>query len=100
MLFSLSGTQNNSATFSHLKKSLLLNFSNLHVFLRENCEAVLLSENWKEKMQEHLFPITPDFVWTGRRELAYLKMMENIAEDIENVAQPGPDEELLIQITC
>ena len=51
-------------------------------------------------MQEHLFPITPDFVWTGRRELAYLKMMENIAEDIENVAQPGPDEELLIQITC
>ena len=41
----------------------------------------------------------PDFVWTGRRELAYLKMMEAIAEDIEDVAQPEPAEELLIQIT-
>lgn len=69
------------------------------VFLRENCEAALQSENWKEKMQEHLFPITPGFVWTGLRELAYLKMMENIAEAIENIAQPGLDEELLIQIT-
>ena len=28
-----------------------------------------------------------------------LKMMETIAEDIEDVAEPGPGEELLIQIT-
>ena len=69
------------------------------VFLHENCVAALDSENWKEKMEEQLFPVTPDFVWTGRRELAYLKMMETIAEDIEDVAQPGPGEELLIQIT-
>ena len=69
------------------------------VFLHENCVAALDSENWKEKMQEQLFPVKPDFVWTGRRELAYLKMMEAIAEDIEDVAQPGPGEELLIQIT-
>ena len=41
----------------------------------------------------------PDFVWTGWRELAYLKMLETIAEDIEDVAQPGPGEELLIQIS-
>ena len=69
------------------------------VFLHENCVAALDSENWKEKMQEQLFPVKPDFVWTGRRELAYLKMMEAIAEDIEDVAQPEPGEELLIQIT-
>ena len=50
-------------------------------------------------MQEQLFPVTPDFVWTGRRELAYLKMMETIAEDIEDVSQPEDGEELLIQIT-
>ena len=69
------------------------------VFLHENCVAALDAENWKEKMQEQLFPVKPDFVWTGRRELAYLKMMEAIAEDIEDVAQPGPGEKLLIQIT-
>ena len=69
------------------------------VFLHENCVAALDSENWKEKMEEQLFPVTPDFVWTGRRELAYLKMMETIAEDIKDVAPPAPDEELLIQIT-
>ncbi len=69
------------------------------VFLHENCVAALDSENWKEKMQEQLFPVKPDFVWTGRRELAYLKMMEAIAEDIEDVAEPGPGEKLLIQIT-
>ena len=69
------------------------------VFLRENCVATLDSKNWKEKMEEQLFPVSPDFAWTGRRELAYLKMMENIAGDIENVAQPGPGEELLIRIT-
>lgn len=69
------------------------------VFLRESCVAALDSENWKEKMEELLFPVSPDFSWTGRRELAYLKMMETIAEDTENVAQPGPGEELLIQIT-
>ena len=69
------------------------------VFLHENCVAALNSENWKEKMEEQLFPVKPDFVWTGRRELAYLKMMETIAEDIEDVAEPGPGEELLIQIT-
>ena len=48
-------------------------------------------------MQERLFPVTPDFVWTGHRELAYLKMLE-IAEDFEDVAQPRQGEELLIQI--
>ena len=69
------------------------------VFLHENCVATLDSENWKEKMQEQLFPVKSDFVWTVRRELAYLKMMESIAEDIEDVAQPGPGEELLIQIS-
>ena len=69
------------------------------VFLHENCVAALDSENWKEKMEEQLFPVTPDFVWTGRRELAYLKMMETIAEDIEDVAEPGPGEELMIQIS-
>lgn len=69
------------------------------VFLHENCVAALDSENWKEKMQEQLFQVKPDFVWTGRRELAYLKMMETIAEDIENVAEPGPGEELRIQIS-
>ena len=69
------------------------------VFLHENCVAALDSENWKEKMEEQLFPVTPDFVWTGRRELAYLKMMETIAENIEDVAEPGPGEELLIQIS-
>ena len=57
------------------------------------------SENWKEKMEEQLFPVSPDFAWAGRRELAYLKMMETIAGDIEKVAQPGPGEELLIQRT-
>ena len=55
--------------------------------------------NWKEKMQEQLFPVKSDFAWTGRRELAYLKMMEAIAEDIEDVSQPEDGEELLIQIT-
>ena len=69
------------------------------VFLRENCVAALDSENWKTKMEGQLFPVTPDFVWTGRRELAYLKMMETIAEDIEDVAEPEPGEELLIQIS-
>ena len=69
------------------------------VFLHENCVAALDSENWKAKMEEQLFPVTPDFVWTGRRELAYLKMMETIAEDIEDVAEPEPGEKLLIQIT-
>ena len=57
------------------------------------------TENWKEKMQEQLFPVKSDFAWTGRRELAYLKMMEAIAEDIEDVSQPEDGEELLIQIT-
>ncbi len=61
------------------------------VFLYENCVA--------EKMQEQLFPVKSDFAWTGRRELAYLKMMEAIAEDIEDVSQPEDGEELLIQIT-
>ena len=61
--------------------------------------AALDSENWKEKMQEQLFPVKSDFAWTGRRELAYLKMMEAIAEDIEDVSQPEDGEELLIQIT-
>ena len=60
--------------------------------------AALDSEDWKEKMQKQLFPVKPDFVWTGRRELAYLKMMESIADDIENVAIPEDGEELLIQI--
>lgn len=69
------------------------------VFLHENCVAALDSENWKGKMEEQLFPVTPDFVWTGRRELAYLKMMETIAEDIEDIAEPEPGEELLIQIS-
>ena len=69
------------------------------VFLHENCVAALDSENWKEKMQEQLFPVKSDFAWTGRRELAYLKMMEAIAEDIEDVSQPGDGEELLIQIS-
>ena len=69
------------------------------VFLHENCVAALDSENWKEKMEEQLFPVTPDFAWTGRRELAYLKMMETIAEDIEGIAQPKVGEELLIQIS-
>ena len=69
------------------------------VFLHENCVAALDSKNWKEKMEEQLFQVKPDFVWTGRRELAYLKMMETIAEDIEDVAEPGPGEELLIQIS-
>ena len=69
------------------------------VFLHENCVAALDSENWKEKMEEQLFPVGPDFKWTGRKELAYLKMMETIAEDIEDVAEPGPGEELLIQIS-
>ena len=49
------------------------------VFLHENCVAALDSENWKDKMQEQLFPVKPDFVWTGRRELAYLKMIDAIA---------------------
>ena len=53
----------------------------------------------EEKMQEQLFPVKSDFAWTGRRELAYLKMMEAIAEDIEDVSQPKDGEELLIQIT-
>lgn len=65
------------------------------VFLHENCEAALQSENWKAKMQEQLFPVKPDFVWTGRRELA----LETIAEDIEDIGEPEPGEELLIQIT-
>ena len=69
------------------------------VFLHENCVATLDSENWKEKMQEQLFRVKPDFVWTGRRKLAYLKMMETIVEDLKDVAEPGPGEELLIQIT-
>ena len=69
------------------------------MFLHENCVAALDSENWKEKMQEQLFPVKPDFAWTGRRELAYLKMMESIAEDIEDVSQPENGEELLIQIS-
>lgn len=62
------------------------------VFLHENCVAVLDSGNWKEKTGKQLFPVKPDFVWTGRREFAYLKMMKTIAE-------PAPGEELLIQIT-
>lgn len=69
------------------------------VFLHENCVAALDSENWKEKMQEQLFPVKSDFAWTGRRELAYLKMMESIAEDIEDVSQPENGGELLIQIS-
>ncbi len=69
------------------------------VFLRENCVAALDSENWKEKMEEQLFPVSPDFESTGRRELAYLKMMETIADDIEDVPEPEPGEELLIRIT-
>ena len=60
--------------------------------------AALDSEDWKGKMQKQRFPVKPDFVWTGRRELAYLKMMESIADDIENVAIPEDGEELLIQI--
>ena len=50
-------------------------------------------------MQEQLFPVKSDFAWTGRRELAYLKMMEAISEDIEDVSQPENGEELLIQIS-
>ena len=69
------------------------------VFLHKNCFATLDSENWKEKMQEQLFHVEPGFEWTGRRELAYLKMMETIAEDIECIAQPKVGEELLIQIS-
>ena len=69
------------------------------VFLHENCIAALDSENWKEKMQEQLFPVTPDFVWTGHRELAYLKMLETIAEDTADIAEPIPGEELLIRIS-
>ena len=69
------------------------------VFLHENCIAALDSENWKEKIQEQLFPVQPGFEWTGRRELAYLKMLETITEDIENVPKPESGEELLIQIS-
>ena len=69
------------------------------VFLHENCVAALDAEDWKSKMEEQLFPVEPGFQWNGRKELAYLKMMETIAEDIEDVAEPGPGEELLIQIT-
>lgn len=69
------------------------------VFLHENCVAALDSENWKEKMQEQLFPIKSGFAWTGRRELAYLKMMETIAEDIEEIDEPQNGEELLIRIS-
>lgn len=67
-------------------------------YLHECCIAVLNSENWKEKMSGQLFPIKNDFVWTGRRELAYLKMMETIAEDTEAYGQLR-NEELLIRIT-
>lgn len=69
------------------------------VSLHENCIAALDSENWKEKIQEQLFPVQPGFEWTGRRELAYLKMIETITEDIENVPKPESGEELLIQIS-
>lgn len=69
------------------------------VFLHENCVAALDSENWKEKMQEQIFPVKSDFIWTGRRELAYLKMMETIAEDTAGVTEPKPGEELVIQIS-
>ena len=69
------------------------------VFLHENCVAALDAEDWKAKMEEQLFPVEPGFRWTGRKELAYLKMMETIAEDIEDIAEPGSGEELLIQIT-
>ena len=69
------------------------------VFLHENCVAALDAEDWKTKMEEQLFPVEQGFQWTGRNELAYLKMMETIAEDIEDVAEPEPGEELLIQIS-
>ena len=66
------------------------------VFLHENCVTALNSENWKAKMNEQLFPVNPDFVRTGHRVLAYLKMLEAIATDIEEIAQPKLSEELLI----
>lgn len=69
------------------------------VYLRENCVAALESENWKEIMQEQLFPVKADAAWTGRRSLAYLKMMETIAEDIEYVDEPKDGEELVIRIS-
>ena len=76
----------------------LLDYPSL-VFLHENCVATLDANDWKTKMEARLFPVEPGFQWTGRKELAYLKMMETIAEDIGDVAQPEAGEELLIQIT-
>lgn len=75
-----------------------LNFLAL-VYLRENCIAALESENWKEIMQEQLFPVKSDFAWTGRRELAYLKMMETIAEDIESIGEMSYGDEFVIRIS-
>jgi len=69
------------------------------VYLHENCDAVLQSEDWKTEMQTRLFPVSKDFVWTGYRELAYLRMMNSIIEDLDDVGQPADGEELLIQIT-
>lgn len=68
------------------------------VFLHETSENILASRDWKNELQK-LFPVSQDFVWTGHRELAYLKMLNTIVEDIDGIAQPVDGEELLIQIS-
>jgi len=67
-------------------------------FLHETSEKILASRDWKNEMQK-LFPVSQDFVWTGYRELAYLKMLNSIAEDIDGIGQVVDGEELLIQIS-
>lgn len=68
------------------------------VFLQTTCQQALQSADWKKLMSEQLFPISEDFKWTGTRELAYLKLMDMIATDIENLGESVENEELCIRI--
>lgn len=68
------------------------------VKLHDACENVLKKQNWKLEMQEHLFPVSSDFDWTGLRELAYLQMMKTIVDDIDSLGF-RLDQELRIKIS-
>ena len=69
------------------------------VFLHETCDKALNMADWKKLMSEQLFPISPDYEWTGYREYLYLEMMKNISEEIDFIAEPQDGEKLLIQIS-
>ena len=56
-----------------MSKPVLLITLNLKMWIANDVIDLTPPRRWKKKMEEQLFPVTPDFAWTGRRELAYLK---------------------------